>query len=82
MGFQTFPDFDVGVSLLPRGFSRDGYAYAPVAFRGGETSRETLHAAQGSASQLSLFEKPWRQKTLHFPAQKALEIENGTGEVI
>ena len=47
MGFQRFPDFDLGVSLLPRGFSREGYAYAPVAFRGGETETSPGEAPRG-----------------------------------
>ena len=32
MGFQRFPDFDLGVSLLPRGFSREGSADAQHGF--------------------------------------------------
>ena len=51
IGFQRFPDFDLGVSLLPRFFFpwwvRLRPTWPSVAAR---PPRETLHAAQGSAN--------------------------------
>ena len=53
IGFQRFPDFDLGVSLLPRGFSREGYTLRPTWLSVAERPRpprETLHAARSSAN--------------------------------